>query len=166
MPSDRSNWEHLFARLTETPLQIALVCTGGGAGAVSRCFRRSGASRNFVDAAIPYSMRASAAYLGDAPAESRASAEFASQLASRAYSRATRLSDCDQGVPIGLALVAALPTVPVNQTEERIHVALHRQQDQQCWSERLRKGEHSRESAESIADEMLFGAIEYAVDQS
>ena len=109
-------------------------------------------------------MKASEAYLGSRPAESRASPEFAQQLASRAFERAGQLADHDQGVPIGIALVAVMPTVPANRVAERIHVALHRPEDRHCWTEVLRKGAHSRESAESIADEMIFRAIEFAVD--
>jgi hypothetical protein len=164
MPNGESNWDTLFARLIGTRLQIAIVCTGGGSGAVSRCFRRPGASRNFIEAAVPYSMKASEAYLGRPPAESRASPEFAQQLALRAFERAGQLSDHDQGVPIGIALAAVMPTVPTNAVAERIHVALHRPEDRHGWSEVLQKGAHSRESAESVADEMIFRAIEFAVD--
>ncbi len=161
-----SNWDRLFRRLIDTPLQISIVCTGGGSGAMSRCFRRPRASRNFVDGVIPYSMNASEAYLGSPPSASRASPEFAQQLADVAYERAGRLSDRDSPLAIGIALVAVLPTVPVNTVEERIHVALHRQEDQQCWSEILQKSEHSREAAESIADEMIFRAIEFAIEHN
>ena len=163
MPNGQSNWETLFSRLIDTSSQIAIVCTGGGAGAVSRCFRRPGASRNFVDGAIPYSMKASTEYLGSQPVESRASPEFAQQLAARAFERAGQLCDHDQGVPIGIALVAAMPTIPANPVAERIHVALHCSKDRHCWSETLQKGAHSRESAESIADDLIFQAIEFAV---
>jgi nicotinamide mononucleotide (NMN) deamidase PncC len=163
MPALDSSRDRLFEKLARQPIQIAMVCTGGGSGAIASCFRRAGASRNFVDAAIPYSRAASEAYLGVGPADSRASLEFAQQLAAAALARAVRFGENDSSAPVGIALVAALPTEPPSDVEERIHVALHRAGDQQCWSENLDKGMHSRESAEAIADQMVFQAIAYLV---
>ena len=163
MPASEPNWDPLFQTLCQQPFQIALVCTGGGAGAIAKCFRRSGASCNFVDAAIPYSRAASDEYLGAPTNDSRASKEFAQRLASAAFARAIRLSEVDAPVAVGIGLVAVLPTLPANDVEERIHVAMHRQGDQQVWSTELEKGTQTRESAEAIADEMLLRALEYLV---
>lgn len=165
MPSSDLKWQQLFAELVVTPIQIAVVCTGGGSGAIAHCFRRSGASRNFVDAAIPYSRNASQTYLGTASEHPYASKAFAQQLASAAYDRARRMSDIDLPVAVGIALVAALPSTGQEQTEQRIHVAIHAGDHQRCWSEQWPVGTHTRESAEALADEMVFRAIQYIVQQ-
>jgi len=159
MTTTQANWNQLFKNLGEQPFQVAIVCTGGGSGAIWQCFHRAGASKNFVEGIIPYSNRASQEYLGITPAGSRASQAFAQQLASVAFERAKRLSDADSSVAVGISLAAVLPTLPANPVEERIHVAIHRNDDRQCWSKGLVKGEHTRESAESVADDMIYDAL-------
>ena len=159
MTTIETNWDQLLKDLAETSIQVAIVCTGGGSGAISRCFRRAGASRNFIEGVIPYSKAASEAYLGSAAVGSRASKAFAQQLASVAFDRAKQLSDTASPLAVGIALVAALPTVPASSVEERIQVAMHRKEDQECWSKTLEKGVHTRESAESVADEMIYRAL-------
>lgn len=163
MSASDLKWQQLFAELVTKPVQIALVCTGGGSGAIAKCFRRVGASKNFVEAAIPYSRIASEAYLGSAPEGPYASKVFAQQLASAAFGRATSMSDIDSPVSVGIALVAALPSNRPDDVDQRIHVAICRQDEKKCWSETLAKGTQTRESAEAIADEMVFRAIEYVV---
>jgi len=168
MTTTQANWNELVKQLGETPYQVAIVCTGGGSGAIWQCFHRAGASRSFVEGVIPYSNRASQEYLGSTPTDSRASMPFAQRLASVAFERASRLRDDGSSVAVGISLAAVLPTLPANSVEERIHVALHRKDDQQCWSKKLVKGDHTRESAESIADEMIYDALMhlYRSDQS
>ena len=165
MPAPDPNWNHLFQLLSQHPLQIAVVCTGGGAGAIAKCFRRSGASRNFVDASIPYSRAASAHYLDATPLGSYASSEFAGQLAAAAFQRATNLSEIEYGIAVGVGLAAALPTEPANDVEERIHVAIHCRAEQKGWSRFLEKATQTRESAEQIADQMIFDAIMHVVSR-
>lgn len=155
----QADWEPLLEQLRGRPIQIAMVCTGGGAGAISRCFRRSGASTNFVEAIIPYSRAASAEYLGKPAPPSRASRQFAEQLAEVARTRAARLSDRAPELAVGLALVAALPTSDDRGVEQRIHVAINRTTHRQTWSEHWPAGEHNRQSAEDLADAMVFRAI-------
>ena len=68
----------------------------------------------FVEAVIPYSHAALTDYLGCPPSDSSASGPVAKQLASVALERAGRLRDehADSIQPVGIALVAALPTTP------------------------------------------------------
>jgi hypothetical protein len=85
----------------------------------------------------------------------------AKQLASAALERARRLGDdqTDASEPVGIALVAALPTTPRRRGRDRIHVALQTHQGGLLWSLQLTKDAHTREQAESIADEMIGCAI-------
>ncbi len=146
--------------------RIALVLTGGGAGTIGRCFRREGASRSFVEAVIPYSRAAVAEYLGRDPAAASASDSVARQLAAVAFARANRLGDdlmasdaADSTETAGVALVAALPTTPPRRGDDRIHVVLHTSSGGVLWSLELPKHAHTRESAETIADEMVYAAL-------
>ena len=105
------DWDELFQTLTQSPLQISLVVSGGGSGAVARCFRRPGASQGFVEAVIPYSRTALASYLAVEPRGTAASPQRARQLAETALARALALADRDPPyATAGISLVAALPT--------------------------------------------------------
>lgn len=161
MLTPTSNWQSLLESLADSDHRISLVVTGGGSGAIGHCFRRAGASRNFVDAAIPYSRAAVAEYLGCPPDDSSASSAVARQLASAALQRAIRLDDAPASAvhAAGIALVAALPTTPPRRGQDRIHVVLQTAQQGVLWSLELAKGAHTREEAETIADEMVFRAI-------
>lgn len=153
--------------------RISLVVTGGGSGALKHCFRRAGASRVFIEAVIPYSHAALTDYLGRPPSDSSASGPVAKQLARVALERSRRLQDehVDSFQPVGVALVAALPTTPRRRGRDRIHVALltqdsfppqellRPQERGVLWSLELTKDAYSREQAESIADEMIRCAL-------
>jgi hypothetical protein len=156
-----SDWAGLFGALSRSGRRIALVVTGGGSGAVARCFGRPGASLNFVEAVIPYSHAALIEYLGGPPLESSVSRCVAAELAAVARRRAARLGD-DSTVPeaaAGIALTAALPTTPPRRGRDRIHLALDSQACCETWSLELAEGVHTRASAEAIAEEMVFLAI-------
>jgi hypothetical protein len=162
-----SNWDQVFETLRDARKRISLVLTGGGSGALKHCFRREGASRVFVEAVIPYSHAALMDYLGCPPSGSSASGSVAKQLASVALERARRLQDehADSSQPVGIALVAALPTTPQRRGRDRIHVALltqellRSQRRGVLWSLELSKDAYTREQAESIADEMIRLAL-------
>lgn len=160
MPTQQSDWQTLLDGLASSATRISLVVTGGGSGAVSRCLRRAGASRNFVDAAAPYSRAAVADYLGTEPAGAAASGEVARQLGAAALARAFDLDDVSQPPErAGIGLAAALPTTPPRPVRNRIHVALQRPQHGVLWSLELATGTQTRESAETIADEMVYRAL-------
>ena len=160
--SDRPelDWDALFQELTQSPMQIAIVVAGGGSGAVARCFRRPGASQVFVEAVIPYSRTALAGYLAAEPRGTNASARRASQLADTALSRALALAEREPPYEtVGVSLVAALPTTVKRRGSDRIHVALHTQSRRIVWSLDMSKDAIDRQTAESIADEMIFIAL-------
>lgn len=171
--------------LSKTQLQIAMVVSGGGSGAVATCFRRCGASKNFVEAAIPYSRKAMFDYLGCQPIGPSASRETAQQLARSAHRRAIANSDLngdqnaesnlinDQDLAkraVGLSLVAALPTTPPRDHIHQVHVAIHCQFLTKVWSQTLdlatlTAGDSDlRSAAESIADQTIFDALGEIID--
>ena len=152
-------WDSTLDRLHASDVRIAVVVSGGGSGAIARCFRRAGASRTFVEAAVPYSHAAMQDYLGHKPTGPSASVETARQLSEVAWDRCQRLSDVDDFRAAGIALVAALPTSMHRKGHDRIHVAVRCDGKTQTWSENLAGGEFTRESAESLADEMFLTAL-------
>ncbi len=151
-------------RIFQTRWKIALVVTGGGSGAIAKCFRRSGASRNFVEAVIPYSHAALADYLNGPPVAGHADLSTATQIASVAFDRAVKVGGGDPKDAVGIALVAALPTDPPRDHIHRIHVALHADSLRQTWSCELTDRTYTRQQAEDIADAMVLAAIEFLTE--
>ena len=142
-------------------LQIALVTSGGGTGVIATCLRRPGASRQFVEAVVPYSRRSMADYLAQSPVGPSASVETACQMAHRAYERASKLSDLPNPVPVGVAMTCALPTIPPRDQVNKIHVAVHGNEISRQWSRILGSEIATREQAESIAEEMMMQALAF-----
>jgi hypothetical protein len=161
MRTNDIQWQELLDAFHASPLAIALVAAGGGSGAISRCFQREGASRSFVEAVIPYSRASLAEYLGAPLAGASASSATARQLAAVARRRAKRLCDDHEGNrrPVGIALVAALPTEPPRRGGDRIHVASESIDGTSQWSLNLVKGSCTRPMAEIVSDEMMFMAL-------
>lgn len=164
-------WPELLATLHESPWQLALVAAGGGSGAVGECFRHQGASRTFVDAAIPYAVAAMDHYLSEPRAGSSASLETAVQLAGSARRRCGRYaSPTSKQVDLaGLACVAALPSDHRRHEHDRAHVVLCRQvavdtQDLACWSIHFKRNGHSRRSAEDAVDACICSALAWLAD--
>ncbi len=101
-------------------------------------------------------------YLAEKPAGPSASLETANQLSRAALIRCAQLSDleADAFLPVGMALVAALPTSLSRKGEDRIHVSLSFGNEIKSWSRNLSKGQFTRASAEDVADEMFFAALQ------
>lgn len=153
-------WDALFAALSNSHWKLALVISGGGTRVIDKCFRRAGASKNFVEAVVPYSRAAMMEYLGREPAGSSASDLTAAQLAEVAHGRATRLCDGgDERDALGISLVAALPTQPPRRGEDRVHIVLRSADRHIHWAVTLEKGSHTRDSAEAVAEQVVLMAI-------
>jgi nicotinamide mononucleotide (NMN) deamidase PncC len=164
------HWESLLEQLSNTKIQIAMVVTGGGTGAISHCLRRPGASLNFVEAVIPYSRMATQLYLGLEPTEGYASEHTANALAQVAHSRATSLSQKGHR-SFGIALTATLPTKP-HGTEANsaqnccVHVVSHNTQIRRGWSLSFTGEQSDRDVAESIAEQMFLIALQDSLYQN
>lgn len=158
------SFSELMRRLSQTRWQIAMVITGGGTGAIATCLRRSGASKNFIEAVVPYSQAALVDYLGGSPRAGHADLLTAVQLASVAVRRADDLRSNTSGQAAGIALVAALPTEPPRDHVDRIHVAMETANGTETWSRELTDRVYTREEAEAIADDMVFAAIAFLME--
>tara|TARA_R110002049_G_scaffold4601_5_gene32068 strand:- start:106902 stop:107435 length:534 start_codon:yes stop_codon:yes gene_type:complete len=156
-----ASWATTLDPLHTTDFQIAMVVSGGGSRAIGRCFQRPGASRSFVEAVVPYSHAAMCEYLNEPPAGPSASVETAIQLSRVAMERCRRLSDngINTSIPVGISLVAALPTSEPRKGQDRIHVALNVNGSIQTWTRQLPRGEFTRDAAERVAEAMFLSAM-------
>ena len=180
-------WDGILQALTATNINIAMVVTGGGTGVIPLCFGRVGASRNFVEANVPYSRVATQQYLGFKPADSYASASTAHALARAAHARAQKQTDTQAHSPglslgsLGISLSAALPTHPMghdnreNASQQdaktsipdyQIHVASHDTMSRRSWSLHFSADQCNRTTAESIAEQMFLAALAASIDES
>lgn len=172
-------WERTLTEIATTPLQLAMVITGGGTGAISRCFRRCGASVNFVEAVVPYSRRSTEQYLGCDPVEGYSSIRTSKALAQVAYRRAESHSGRSEQ-SVGISLTATLPTnttitdaggnrsasqATASISESCIYVASHKTQIQQSWSLCFPSDTYGRDAAESIAEQMFLIALHDSLAQ-
>jgi hypothetical protein len=164
MQTNDDAWADLFDRIRQSPWQMGLVFSGGGVGALSRCFRRSGASANMVEAVIPYSHAAMLEYVGEPLKGPSASAAVAEQLAMIALARAAALTDHEQGMPVGVALVAALPTSPPRHGDNRVHVAI-RANDFSIQLANHFAADLTREVAEAAVDDLVFDALSLLLER-
>ena len=153
------DWGVALKRLGELNVRISLVATGGGSGAIAKCLCRAGASKYFVEATVPYSRRSAREFLGRKLDSPSVSEETAIALATMANQRASWLADDQKGVPVGIALTAALPTDPPRDHQLAIYVALVSERKSQTWQVLLATGDFDRRNAEQIADAMILKAL-------
>src|SRR5437588_10767266 len=95
-----------------SPYQAVLVCAGAGGEAIEQLVALPGSSRTVLEAVIPYSRGAFAAFLGSEP-EHFTTAEVSRALADRAYERACRWAEHPRFAhahPLGAACTATLAT--------------------------------------------------------
>lgn len=162
-------WACTLKDLCLSKLQIAMVVTGGGTGAISRCLRRPGASLNFVEAVVPYSRMATQEYLGFEPTEGYASRQTAIALAQTAHRRAAALSNTPQQA-CGIALTATLPTSAAGSDARLpqnccVHVASQCEAICRGWSLCFAAQPSERAVSESIAEQIFLIALQDSLHQ-
>lgn len=138
--------------------QVVIAVTGGGSGAISALLEVPGASRSVLEAVVPYSAAALAAWLGGVPDQS-CSAATARAMAMAAFVRARRLApDADPALLVGVACTASLATSRPKRGEHRIHVGAQTASVTVSHSLTLEKGRRDRAAEEAIASELLLRA--------
>jgi len=162
---NESDWQTLFVRLGATQVQLSIVVTGGGSGVIQRCFRRPGASRNFVEANVPYSRPALAAFLGEAPIDGSVSQTTVIHMAEVARRRAERLGDRETPIAAGLAITAALPTEPPSEFASRVYIAIDSCGIRRQWLETFDKT-MDRLAAEARVEALTLKAVWSIVELS
>jgi nicotinamide mononucleotide (NMN) deamidase PncC len=105
-----------------TETRAVLAVTGGGIVLLSDLLSVPGASRTVLEAVVPYSDRALAAWIGR-PADRACTAEVALAMAEASRARAAVLAAGSSPV-VGLGLTAALVSDRPKKGEHRAHIAV------------------------------------------
>ncbi|ABE52382.1 hypothetical protein with cytidylyltransferase domain [Methanococcoides burtonii DSM 6242] len=147
----------------DSPCQLVLAATGGGAGAIDQLLRYGGGSATVLEALVPYSSKALDELIGKKP-EKYVSPVTVRAMAMAAYRRALSLAGNDDGVAekrlMGVAASCKL-SVGDDEREGREHkifVAIQSFDKTLVRTLILRK-ERSREEEEYIATCMVVDSI-------
>lgn len=137
--------------------KLALATTGGGSELISWLLNHPGASRAIVEAQVPYSERALAAYLA-APGPHRASEQTARDLAGRAFVRAASLAERGPRC-IGVGCSAALATSRPRRGPDRGCLALRLEGSYRLYTLRFEKGAADRLAQEEVLSRLALEAL-------
>lgn len=141
----------------QSPVQAALVISGGGSQALAWLLSVPGASRTVLEMTLPYSHAAFARYLGWLP-EQAVSRETAVALADVAYRRSRILAE--EGTPsVGLACTAALVTDRPKRGAHRCQVALRDATGSTTYTLVLNKGARDRDGEEAVVSRLVLRAL-------
>jgi hypothetical protein len=149
--------EYLIRQIHAAPTQVILVVAGGGARALSEMLEVPGASRTLLEAVVPYSEPAMAAFLGGRP--DRFCAEpTARVLAMAAFMRARRF--VGPAAPVaGVACTASLITDRPKRGAHRAHIAAQTADATMSWSVEMCKGCRDRQDEEQVVSVLVLTAI-------
>ena len=137
--------------------RLALATTGGGSELVSWLLNHPGASRAVVEAQVPYSERALAAYLASAGPHG-ANEQTARDMAGRAFVRAASFSEPGQGC-MGVGCSAALATDRSRRGADRVCLALRLECAYRLYTLRFDKGVADRLEQEEVLSRLALEAI-------
>jgi hypothetical protein len=140
-----------------SPYQAVIVCAGAGGRAIEQLVALPGSSRTVLEAVIPYSRGAFAAFLGREP-EQFTTAEMARELAERAYERACRWAESGAR-PLGVACTATLATTRPKRGDHRAFIALRDERAVTTWELVLSKGARDRFGEEEVVSTLLLEAL-------
>ncbi len=137
--------------------RLALATTGGGSELVSWLLNHPGASRAIVEAQVPYSEQALAAYLTSAGPHG-ANEQTARDMAGRAFVRAAAFAEPGQGC-IGVGCSAALATSRPRRGADRGCIALRVECAYRLYTLRFEKGAADRLAQEEVLSRLALEAI-------
>ena len=152
----RDIWTQVEAVL-HSGTKLALATTGGGSELISWLLNHPGASCAIVEAQVPYSERALAAYLA-APGPHRASEQTARDLAGRAFVRAASLAERGQCC-IGVGCSAALATNRPRRGPDRGCLALRLAGSYRLYTLHFEKGAADRLAQEEVLSRLALEAL-------
>ncbi len=156
--------ETLIRRIHDARMQCVLAFTGGGSPALAELLSAPGASRTVLEAVVPYSEPAMAAFLGAAP-ERACSPATAAAMAMAAFQRARTYAaaeDPEAEFLCGIACTAALATDRVKRGAHRAHLAVQTRSATITQSLELTKGRRSRREEERLVSRWLLNALAQA----
>ena len=149
-------------RIHASPAKIALVASGGGIRSMMWLLATPGASETVLEALVPYSIQALTDFLGERPKRA-VTAKTAESMASRAFERASFLSDSQSGL-IGVGCTAAIATDRPKRGDHRVHVSCRMQESLVTYSLKLVKGRRDRSGEDTAASLLTLRALADAAD--
>ena len=139
------------------PTRVCAVVTGGGVLSLAWLFGEPGASRTFLDAQIPYSMRALDEYV-DVDAEQHVSPLEASRMATAALARGRHLAESIECLA-GVSCTATIATDRPKKGEHRCATAWARDGDSAVYSLTLEKGARDRAAEEEVVSRLFLNTL-------
>ena len=133
--------------------RFVLAAAGGGSRAIAELLTVPGASRTLLEAVVPYSDPALAAWLGGRP-DSACSPRTARAMAMAAFRRAWQYDP--ESSPAGVACSAGLTTDRPRRGTNRAHVALQTVSSTTIWSLDMLKDRRSRHEEENLVGHLLL----------
>jgi len=176
--------EQLVEQIHDSPTRIVLAASGGGSRAIADLLEVPGGSRTLLEAVVPYSAVALAAWLGSQPEEA-CSATTARAMAMVAFLRA-RQYDCTKSQPevgvavqlppqlssprplagegegvraAGVACTASLASDRPKRGPHRLHAALQTAPFSAAWWLPLQKGRRTRAEEERLAGRLVLNVV-------
>ena len=140
-----------------SPTRVCAVVAGGGVLALAWLFGEPGASRTFLDAQIPYSMRALDEYVG-VDAEQHVSPTEADRMATTALMRGHHLAESMEGIA-GVSCTATIATDRPKKGEHRCAAAWARKDSRGVYSLTLVKGARDRAGEEEVVSRLLLNTL-------
>ncbi len=140
-----------------SPTRVCAVVTGAGVLSLAWLFGEPGASRTFLDAQVPYSMRALDEYVG-VDAEQHVSALEADRMAAAALKRGRRLGG-SPGVLAGVSCTATIATDRAKKGEHRCATAWRREDGGAVYSLTLVKGARDRAGEELVVSRLFLNTL-------
>ena len=139
-----------------SPTRVCAVVTGAGVLSLAWLFGEPGASRTFLDAQVPYSMRALDEYVG-VDAEQHVSPLEADRMAAAALTRGRRLA----GSPpvAGVSCTATIATDRTKKGEHRCATAWRREDGGAVYSVTLVKGARDRAGEEMVVSRLFLNTL-------
>jgi hypothetical protein len=149
--------DQLVQQIHDSPTRIVLAATGGGSRAIADLLEVPGGSRTLLEAVIPYSAPAMAAFLGGRPDEF-CSAATARAMAMTAFHRARRY-EAPGAERAGVACAASLATDRPKRGPHRVHAALQTAAMTAAWWLQLHKDRRTRAEEERLVGRLLLNVI-------
>ena len=140
-----------------SPTRVCAVVTGGGVLSLAWLFGEPGASRTFLDAQVPYSIRALDDYVG-VDAEQHVSPLEADRMAAAALTRGHHLAGPGERVA-GVSCTATIATDRTKKGEHRCATAFRREDEGAVYSLTLVKGARGRAGEEEVVSRLFLNTL-------
>lgn len=154
-----NNTTNIIQQIHASPSKIVITVAGAGSLAIRWLLGVSGASNTVLEAMIPYSKQSMAEHLGSQPLDQSVSLTTGTQMARKAYKRATQLRSDMSSPAIGVACTATIATDREKRGSHRGYIVIWTAVGSQNYMFELDKGLNDRDAEELLVSQLLIQAI-------